>query len=70
MSEDPRKLSPIDYRAPDPAVERKWRRILMCAGMTVAGFGIGTIAPQDTLVKGLIVAAGAFMVGLVLPVAD
>lgn len=70
MSQEPRKVSPIDYAAPDPAVEQKWRRILMCAGMTLAGFGIGTISQQDSLIKGLIVAAGAFMVGLVLPVQE
>jgi hypothetical protein len=70
MAEEPRKVDVIDYRAPDPKVERQWRRILMCAGMTLAGFGIGTISPQDTLIKGLMVGAGAFMVSLVLPVRE
>jgi hypothetical protein len=70
MTEEPRKVATIDYSAPDPSVERRWHRILLCIGMTLGGFGIGTISPTDTLLKGAMVGVGAFLVALVLPVRE
>jgi hypothetical protein len=70
MSQEPQKVAAIDYEAPDPLVERKWHRILLCIGMTLVGFGIGMMAPHDPLLKGIIVGLGAFLVSLALPVRE
>jgi hypothetical protein len=70
VTQEPQKVEPIDYRAPDPSVERKWHRILLCIGMTLVGFGVGTMAPHDPLPKGFIVGLGAFLVSLAVPVRE
>jgi hypothetical protein len=69
MTNEPKRPMPLDYREPDPRVERQWRRILLCIGLPIIGFGVSSFG-NDALVRGAITAVGAFLVALVLPVRE
>jgi uncharacterized membrane protein YqaE (UPF0057 family) len=67
MTEEPKKAI-LDYSAPDPHVERQWRRILLCIALPMIGFGLARGFGNDNVLNGGVTAIGAFIVAFLVRV--
>ena len=66
---DEAKPPTLEYET-KPLLRRKAARIYYCIGLPLIGFGIGLGLGHDTVLNGSIIAVGAFLVAMALPVRD